>query len=248
MNTLSHRATRTSTPATLGLAVLLLQAAPGCADNDAPAEPIGQFDDGTFEIRDPANNYALIGAIFAHYDRSTLGNSFEYWVVQGSYCPGTSCALDGMQFKNTGDASVSFDRWKDSGVPARINNPSIFRATYSDHGGGGLTCQTGTAGDACAYAAKGSPTTTVSMLPPGSFAKGGAAELPLVVVQNASDGLHETWFMSSFFSGKDGEFSLTSLSGGSSFFCAACSATLKLDVLYKRCGTALPRTTSECNP
>lgn len=248
MNTLPTRTARANTTAALILAFLLLQAASGCGDDGAPEEPIGQFDDGTFEIRDPAKDNSLIGAIFAHYDESRLGDSFEYWVVQGSYCPGTSCALNGMQFKNTGDASVSFDSWKDSGVPARINNPAIFRATYSKHVSGGLTCPTGATGDACAYDAKGSPTTPLSMFPAGSFAKGGAADVPLVVIQSASDGLHETWFMSSFFSGKDGEFSLTNLTSGSGFFCAACSAPLQLDVVYARCGTALPRTTTECNP
>jgi|GEM_PF-4706161 len=225
----------------------------GCSEADVPLDPIGQFDDGTYEIFDPAG--VLIGAIYAHHDLIDIKSSYEYWKLDPasgamSCNEKSNCDLTGKIIKPSITTKFGdFAGWRDNKAYT-FNNPWYLRATYSDHKATtDFSCNDST----CKYLpANDVPTTPISIFPLGTY----EYERDIVVVTNSPSGVVETWFMAAFFATSSRPTDGISFTHAASadlpcgVACAApcgneCSSKYRVDVQYATCRIA-PTSTTDC--
>ncbi|HMY19484.1 MAG TPA: hypothetical protein PKA58_24335 [Polyangium sp.] len=234
----------------LGAATSILAFSPGCSDTDDGFIPVGQFDDGIFEITGP--NKELLGRIFAHTPKITrrdgttvidYNNSSEVWVVDGTYCSSdqtAACPHKSLTF--TYITKMDYQRWRD-GAQFNLNNPRIYQATYQTRDVTlGLTgCDKK---QSCIFTPDTGVTTDASMFPANKQYKKGMDVLPLVLVHNNGTSTTETWFMNEFFNNTTGAWAGVALSDavnaavtGTEIDCKACEAKIRVSVQYKKLGT-----------
>lgn len=231
----------------LGAAISTFALLPGCSDTDESFIPVGQFDDGIFEVTGPNNE--LLGRIFARTPRITqrdgssiidYTNSFEFWVVDGSYCSSdqtATCPYSSLTF--TYIRKVDYAIWKGE-AKSSLNNPRIYKATYQtrDLTLGMTGCDKK---QSCTFTPDMGVTTSVSMFPANKQYKKGTDALPLVLVHNNGASTTETWFMNQFFNNTTGAWADVALSGavdapvtGTPISCKACEAQIRVNVQYEK--------------
>lgn len=242
--------------------LVLLISVTGCSEEEVPLDPIGQFDDGTYEIRDAKDT--LVGEIFARHINGDYNNSFEYWVVGMEFCATnamnslTNCKLDqrkihavpGSSYESSdAGTDAAFNAWKlkVSEDLKSLNNPIVFRAKYTKHENPAWDCSKN---PSCTYSPGGMSTSISMYSKPGLFGKDGAVALPFVSVGTDMNGkMFETWFMGRFFNVTDDarDFTMPNIGDTATFPCAVCTRapSIVVDVNYEKC-KALPSTITEC--
>ncbi len=239
----------------LKIAIAGLVLGPGCSDTDEDFTPVGQFDDGIFEITGVPMGGTLpisLGKIYAH-TRDKNGTllpynaSYEIWAVDGTYCTSDrSCSYTNVTFTHKGTSS--YEDWKPTALNG-VNNARVFRTTYASTSGSNMGCNSKT----CTFTGGTTGGTTLSMFPVGISRRNGMVALPIISVQNNNGKISETWFMDDFLSASnaaEGMAFTLPVGGatGTSIDCAVCSAKIKVDVTYQEC-KSLPATTEtmDCN-
>jgi hypothetical protein len=231
----------------------------GCSDaGNIPDDPIGQFDDGTYEIFDGTE---IIGIIYAHHDYATIASSYEFWKFDAGRMDclelvssaNSQCNLSGKTIRRSAENyySVTSPKFPSWWTDSKLNNAVYLRARYLNHPAtdGGFSCPTNVPEATCTYAPPDTiATTNITMFPTGTSKYG---EKTVIVAESGTNKV-ETWFMDSFFSYADKAFSDDM---GASFThdtsmmvpCSVgCSTTgTKVDVTYSKCKQA-PTNTGDC--
>lgn len=241
--------------ATLPLVLLIFAA--GCTEGEVPLDPIGQFDNGTYQIFGADD--VLIGEIFAYHEVD-YEKSFEYWVVDKNFCTTTpttgltNCQLDKRKIHAVPRSSyegpdAAYGDWKGA-VFERLkplSNHLVFRAKYTKQANPIWDCSKN---PSCTYSPSGTSTSISMYSKPSIFGKNGASALPFVSVGTDMNGkMFETWFMDRFFNTTDDatDFAMTSIGDTAPFPCLVCSRAPKIvvDVVYNKCNE-LPANNAEC--